>query len=134
METFKEYSFIFDIDGTLCPLKKNHEKYEELVPHDNMVQKLKYYKENGAKIILFTSRNMSSYNGNIGMINKHTAKSLLKWLDEWDIPYDELIYGKPWPGHKGFYVDDRTVRPNEFLNCSIKELDEICKKSREQSK
>ena len=92
------------------------------------------YKENGAKIILFTSRNMNSYNGNLGLINKNTAKVLSAWLDKWDIPYDEILYGKPWPGHKGFYVDDRTVRPDEFLNCSVEELDTICRKSKEQSK
>ena len=131
---FEDYSFVFDIDGTLCPIKKKEEKYEDLVPYDNIVQKLRYYKNNGAKIILFTSRNMNSYNGNIGLINKNTAKILTAWLDKWEIPYDEIIYGKPWPGHKGFYVDDRTVRPNEFLNCTLEELDEICRQSREQSK
>ncbi len=131
---YEDYSFVLDIDGTLCPIKKDDEEYEDLVPYKNMVTKLRYYKENGAKIILFTSRNMNSFNGNIGLINKNTAKILLAWLDKWDIPYDEIIYGKPWPGHKGFYVDDRTVRPNEFLNCSVKELNSICNKSRKQSK
>lgn len=129
---FSDYSFVFDIDGTLCPIKKKEERYEDLVPYANMVDKLRYYKENGAKIILFTSRNMNSYSGNIGVINKNTAKILLAWLDKWDIPYDEIIYGKPWPGHKGFYVDDRTVRPDEFLNCSVEELDRICRESKGQ--
>lgn len=131
---YGDYSFVFDIDGTLCPIKKKEEKYEDLVPYGNVVQKLKYYKENGAKIILFTSRNMNSYNGNLGVINKNTARILMAWLDKWEIPYDEIMYGKPWPGHKGFYVDDRTVRPDEFLNHTVEELDEICKKSKEQSK
>lgn len=131
---FSEYSFIFDIDGTLCPIKGKNEKYEDLVPYENMVQKLRYYKENGAKIILFTSRNMNSYNGNIGLINKNTAKILLEWLDKWNIPFDEIIYGKPWPGHKGFYIDDRSVRPDEFLNNTVDELNKICDKSREASK
>lgn len=131
---FKEYSFVFDIDGTLCPIKKKNESYEDLIPYVNMVQRLRYYKENGAKIILFTSRNMNSYNGSIGAINKYTARILLDWLDKWNIPYDEIIYGKPWPGHKGFYVDDRTVRPDEFLSYSVEELDQICTKSKEQSK
>ena len=99
-----------------------------------MVKKLRYYKENGAKIILFTSRNMNSYGRNLGLINKNTAKILLEWLDKWDIPYDEIMYGKPWPGHKGFYVDDRTIRPDEFLNYTLDELDEICTKSRKDSK
>ena len=123
-----------DIDGTLCPIKMKEEKYEDLVPYENMVAKLRYYKENGAKILLFTSRNMNSYNGNIGMINKNTAKVLLDWLDKWNIPYDEILYGKPWPGHKGFYIDDRTVRPDEFLNHTVEELNDICNKSRNQSK
>ena len=125
-----EYSFVIDIDGTLCPIKKREEKYEDLVPYKEMVDKLKEYKNAGAKIVLFTSRNMNSYNGNIGIINKETAKILLKWLEKWEIPYDEIIYGKPWPGHKGFYVDDRTVRPDEFLKYSLDELDKLCSNSR----
>lgn len=131
-EKFKEYSFVFDIDGTLCPIKKNEESYEELIPYNNMIEKIRYYKERGAKIVLFTSRNMNSYGGNIGLINKNTARILLEWLDKWNIPYDEIIYGKPWPGHKGFYVDDRTIRPDEFLNCMVDELNDICNKSRSQ--
>ena len=131
---FKDYKFIFDIDGTLCPIKGKEEKYEDLVPYKNMVDKLKYYKDNGAKIILFTSRNMNSYDGNIGIINKNTAKILLNWLDKWEIPYDEIIYGKPWPGHKGFYVDDRTIRPDEFLTKTPEELEEICKETKKDLK
>ncbi len=127
---YEGLTFCFDIDGTLCPIKKKDEEYIDLVPFKEMVDKLKEYKEGGAKIVLFTSRNMNSYGGNIGLINANTAKVLLKWLDKWEIPYDEIIYGKPWPGHKGFYVDDRTVRPDEFLKYSVDELDEICKNSR----
>ncbi len=127
---FEDYSFVFDIDGTLCPIKRTDEKYEDLIPYPDMIDKLRYYKENGAKIILYTSRNMNSYNGNLGLINKYTAATLSEWLKKWDIPYDEIVYGKVWPGKKGFYVDDRTVRPDEFLNKSVDELEEICAKSR----
>ena len=125
-----DYSFVFDIDGTLCPIKKKEERYEDLIPYPQMVEKLRYYKQNGAKIILFTSRNMNSYKGNLGLINKHTAAILSAWLEKWDIPYDEIIYGKPWPGHKGFYVDDRTIRPEEFLNNTPEQLDAICRADR----
>ena len=127
---YQGVKFCFDIDGTLCPIKKKEENYIDLVPFPEMVEKLKEYKDGGATITLFTSRNMNSYDGNIGLINANTAKVLLEWLDKWHIPYDEIIYGKPWPGHKGFYVDDRTVRPDEFLKYRIDELDEICKNSR----
>lgn len=127
---YEDLTFCFDIDGTICPIKKKEEEYIDLVPFKEMVDKIREYKDGGARIVLFTSRNMNSYNGNIGMINANTAKVLLQWLDKWDIPYDEIIYGKPWPGHKGFYVDDRTVRPNEFLNMSVDEMDALCKNSR----
>lgn len=130
---YSDYSFIFDIDGTLCPIKKKNERYEDLIPYSNIIEKIRFYKENGAKIILFTSRNMNSYHGNIGLINKNTAKILTEWLDKWEIPYDEILYGKPWPGHNGFYIDDRTVRPDEFLKYSVEELDVICKASRKDS-
>ena len=127
---FSEYSFVFDIDGTICKIKGKGERYEDLVPYPEIVEKMRYYKEQGAKIILYTSRNMNSYNGNLGMINAHTAPILLEWLKKWDIPYDEIVYGKVWPGHKGFYVDDRTIRPNEFLSCNIEKLERICDESK----
>lgn len=127
---FKNYTFIVDIDGTLCPIKKNEDSYEDVIPHKSMIKKLGEYKQSGAKIVLFTSRNMNSYNSNIGLINKYTAKILLEWLEKWEIPYDEIIYGKPWPGHNGFYVDDRSIRPDEFMKHSVEKLEEICEKSK----
>ena len=131
---FSEYTFVFDIDGTICPIKKKEEKYEDLVPYSEVVEKLQYYHENGAKIVLFTSRNMASYIGNIGLINKNTAKVLSQWLEKWNIPYDEIVYGKPWPGHKGFYVDDRSVRPDEFLMNDVEGLNRICEEARQRLK
>ena len=126
----EELTFIFDVDGTLCPIKKENERYEDMVPYPDMVKKIKEYKALGARIVFHTSRNMNSYNGNIGLINANTARVLLDWLDKWEIPYDEIIYGKPWPGHNGFYVDDRTVRPGEFLSKSVEELGEIVRRDR----
>jgi len=123
-------TFVFDIDGTICPIRKETERYEDMVPFPAMCEKLRDYRRLGAKIVLFTSRNMNSFGGNLGLINAHTAPVLLEWLKKWNIPYDEVIYGKPWPGHSGFYVDDRTVRPDEFLSKTLEELNEICEKSR----
>ena len=127
---YDDMTFVFDIDGTICPIKKKEENYEDLIPYEDIVQKMWEYKNGGAKIILFTSRNMNSFHGNIGVINKITAKVLLDWLEKWNIPYDEIIYGKPWPGHKGYYVDDRTIRPTGFLNNTPEELERLCDQNR----
>ena len=123
-------TFIIDVDGTLCPIKQHEERYEELVPYMAMVDQIRRYHDAGAKIVLFTSRNMNSYGGNLGLINKHTAKTMLDWLEQWQIPYDEILFGKPWPGHNGFYVDDRTIRPGEFLRHTPEELNAICESDR----
>lgn len=123
-------TYIFDLDGTICPIKKPEENYEDLIPFPEIINKMKEIKKAGFNILIFTSRNMKTYDGNIGLINANTAKIIIKWLDKWEIPYDEIIYGKPWPGKNGFYVDDRAVRPKELLNNTQEELNEICKRDR----
>ena len=56
---------------------------------------------------------MRTYNGDINKILKYTKPVLETWLRKWEIPYDEVIYGKPYPGKEGFYVDDKTLRPDK---------------------
>ena len=75
---------------------------------------------------------MKSYNSNLGLINKNTAPVLIEWLAKWDIPYDEIYFGKPWPGDFGFYVDDRSIRPDEFMDYNLEELNDICTNSRKK--
>jgi capsule biosynthesis phosphatase len=122
---------VFDIDGTLCPLRGKDESYEDLVPYPKMVAKLKAYRNSGFRIILYTARNMRTYSNNIGEINKNTLPPLIEWLKKWDIPYDEIYVGKPWPGKVGYYVDDRSVRPRELLTNSPEELEEIIRRDSE---
>lgn len=129
-EQTQSLTFVVDIDGTLCPIKQKEKKYEDLIPYPAVLEKLREYRAAGARIILYTARNMNSYGGNLGLINANTAKILLKWLDQWEIPYDEIIYGKPWPGQMGFYVDDRAIRPDEFVKLSMKEMQQLCDSSR----
>ncbi|MBQ1875737.1 MAG: 2-C-methyl-D-erythritol 4-phosphate cytidylyltransferase [Selenomonas sp.] len=126
-----EYTLFVDVDGTLCPAKKQDEDYSALIPYQNMVERLKELHSAGVNIVLFTSRNMRTYHNDLSKINKYTAKVLADWLIKWDIPYDGILYGKPWPGKHGFYVDDRSIRPDEFLQHSLPELEQICKRSQE---
>lgn len=115
-------TLVVDIDGTICDIKKSGQSYSELIPKQAMLDKLREYQQKGYRILLFTSRNMNTYNNNIGQINKHTAPILLDWLEKWNVPYDEILFGKPWPRRNGFYIDDRTVRPDEFINMTESEI------------
>lgn len=106
---------VVDIDGTLCPLKGAGEDYADLQPYPAMVERLREYRQQGFEIVLYTSRNVRTWNGNLGKINRHTLPKIVAWLERHGIPCDELYVGKPWPGAEGFYVDDRSIRPDEFL-------------------
>jgi capsule biosynthesis phosphatase len=118
----RERCIVMDIDGTLCPKKRAEESYEDVAPNDEVLAVLRDYRSKGFYIILSTSRNMNTYSGNVGLITANTAKTLMGWLDRNGIPYDELHVGKPWAGHGGFYVDDKSIRPDEFLKLSYEEI------------
>lgn len=121
---------VVDVDGTLCPKKKEGEQYIDLQPNKEIVKKLREYKKKGFYIIIDSARNMRTYQGNIGKINANTLKAMLAWLDKHQIPYDEAHMGRPWVGRKGFYIDDRTIRPSEFLNMTYKQIMQITGRSK----
>lgn len=107
---------MMDLDGTLCPIKKSGERYEDLPPIAEVLAKLLEYREKGFYIIIYSARSMRTYEGNVGKIHANTAKVVYEWLDRNGVPYDEVHFGKPWPGRGGFYVDDKAIRPDEFVN------------------
>ncbi|MGX2946963.1 capsular biosynthesis protein [Enterococcus alishanensis] len=114
-------SIVLDVDNTICE-KKEMKEYAELKPYPEMIDMIKAYRKKGYYIILNTARQMNTYQHNLGKINKNTLPQLINWLDKWEIPYDEIYVGKPWCGTEGFYVDDRAIRPSEFLEMSEGEI------------
>ena len=116
----KPPSLIFDIDNTICTTENGD--YANSAPNLSIVELIRLRKDEGFYIVLFTSRNMRSYDGSIGKINKFTVPVLVDWLSKHEIPYDELIVGKPWPGPEGYYIDDRSIRPSEFLTLSHEQI------------
>ena len=116
-------NLVIDVDKTLT--LGDVKDYRLVKPNKNVVRKLKEYQSNGFKIILFSARNMRSYKNNIGEINANTLPILIEWLDKHKIPYDEIFMGKPWCGENGFYVDDKAIRPNEFVEKDYNEIMKI---------
>ena len=111
---------IFDLDDTLCTTQNGD--YANAQPITEVIEKLRDYHRQGFTIVINTSRNMRTYQGNIGAINKNTLPIILDWLRRHDIPYDELYVGKPWCGFEGFYVDDKAIRPDELVKLSYAEI------------
>ncbi|MBW0279525.1 MULTISPECIES: HAD hydrolase family protein [Shewanella] len=117
---------IVDLDGTIT--LANTTDYEKVLPNTALIEKLKEYKTSGFSIVIATARNMRTYDGNIGKINIHTLPKIIKWLDKHEVPYDEIIVGKPWCGNDGFYIDDKAIRPSEFLSMDLSEIKSLLNK------
>jgi len=115
---------VIDIDNTIT-IEDYRISYEHKQPNKILIERIREYKSLGFEIILFTARNMKTYKGNIGKINKYTAPILINWLEENNVPYDEIIFGKPWCGTEGFYVDDKAIRPSEFINKDFQEIKKL---------
>ncbi|KJG09612.1 capsular biosynthesis protein [Photobacterium kishitanii] len=119
---------VIDLDGTLTTA--NTTDYRLVAPNNDVINKLKEYQQQGFSITIFTARNMRTYEGNIGKINIHTLPIIVEWLEKHNVPYDEIIVGKPWCGHDGFYIDDRAIRPSEFASLSVEEINSLLNKEK----
>ena len=112
---------VFDLDGTIA-LDDPARAYAEREPNLPLIARLREYKAEGFTIVVASARNMRTYAGDIGKINANTLPVIIDWLKRHDVPFDELHVGKPWCGTEGFYVDDKAVRPSEFVALSLEDI------------
>lgn len=112
-----------DLDDTICQTENGD--YVNSKPVPVVIEKMHEYKRLGFEIAINTSRNMRTYQGNTGKITANTLPIILKWLEQHNVPYDEIYVGKPWCGMEGFYVDDRSIRPDEFVRLSFEEIQNL---------
>ena len=120
-EVWNMKRLIIDLDDTLT-ITDASKSYSEKEPNLPVVQQLRTYKQLGYEILIQTARNVRTYNGNIGKINANTLPIIIDWLRKHNIPFDEIYVGKPWCGTEGFYVDDKALRPDEFVKYSPEEI------------
>ena len=115
---------VIDLDDTLT-VNNPDLSYSEKEPNLPLIAKLREYKAMGFEILVQTARNMRTYQGSVGKINANTLPVIIDWLNKHDVPYDEIYVGKPWCGTEGFYVDDRAIRPSEFVSLSLSEINAL---------
>ena len=106
-------TLVVDIDKTICesPPEKDYSKCK---PIETVCSKLREENNIGTYIILYTSRNVRTFKGNIGLINKYTNYVLIEWLKNNNIPYDEIYFNKPWGFGELNYIDDKSLTIDEF--------------------
>jgi capsule biosynthesis phosphatase len=101
---------VFDLDGVICELKKPSESYSEVIPKKKVIQKMRNLKDDGHYLIIHTGRHMRTCDGDVAKVIEKIGKITKEWLEKWQVPYDELVFGKPYAD---MYIDDLGV---EFSN------------------
>lgn len=119
---------IVDLDNTISFTIKGD--YVNSRPIKPTIDLLKKYHDDGWEIVINSSRNMRTYEGNVGKINIYTLPNIVNWLNKYEVPYDEIVVGKPWCGYNGFYIDDKAIRPSEFHNMSLDEIYTLLEKEK----
>ena len=140
---FEKKRFCFDLDNTLVTSPEIVNDYTTVKPINKNIEILKFLKLLGHTIIINTARRMRTHHGNIGLIIKDIGEITINTLKIFDIPYDELYFGKPFAD---FYIDDLAVNchydlekqlgfykthisEREFNEISSDKMDIIIKKS-----
>jgi capsule biosynthesis phosphatase len=90
----------------------------------NAVEKINELKNQGHYIIISTARNMATCESNVGKVLKNVGKITLDWLDKYNIPYDEIFFGKQ---NADVYIDDRALRFEGWDSISSDSLKLIAK-------
>jgi capsule biosynthesis phosphatase len=105
--------FCFDLDNTLVTHPLIHGDYTTVKPIWKNIEYLKFLKTLGHTIIIYTARRMKTHKGNVGAIISDIGKITIETLEKFEIPYDELFFGKPYAN---FYIDDLAVNANSDID------------------
>jgi capsule biosynthesis phosphatase len=111
-----ELRVCFDLDNTLVTHPTIPGDYSSVLPIQRNIDYLKLLKSLGHTIIIYTARRMKTHKGNVGAIIADIGKVTFESLDKFDIPYDEIHFGKPYAN---FYIDDLAVNANFSLDKAI---------------
>ena len=106
----------FDLDNTLVTHPTISGDYTSVLPIQRNINYLKLLHRLGHTIIIYTARRFRTHHGNVGAIVADIGKVTFDTLDKFDIPYDEIFFGKPYAQ---YYIDDLAVNANSPLDKAL---------------
>ena len=106
----KKKLFCFDLDGVICKNNKyknsNLINYNKSKPIRTAVKVINELYDSGHKIVIYTARGMTRYNGNISLVKKKLSKLTINSLKSWNLRYHKLVFGKIY---YDFIIDDKAI-------------------------
>jgi len=146
-ENIKKMRICFDFDNTLVSFPKIKNDYTSVEPIMKNILFLRYLKQFGHTIIVYTARRMNTHKGNVGKVLCDIGKITFDTLEKFNIPFDEIYFGKPQADiyiddlalncfdnmekELGFYMD--IVEPRDFNQISSNTMSTIIKRSEDLS-
>lgn len=101
--------YCFDLDDTICypnhEAKDTFEKYGKALPCPEIIEYIRELSV-GNTIIIYTARRMVTHEGDLEKIKEDVQEITENWLKEFEVPYDSLIFGKPYAD---VYIDDKAL-------------------------
>ena len=65
---------VFDLDGVICELKKPSESYADVIPKNDVIEKMRDLKEDGHYLIIHTGRHMRTCDGDVSKVIEKIGK------------------------------------------------------------
>lgn len=117
----KQKTIAFDLDDVICWRPNGYEdlgpfKYDYCKPIQEAIDLANSCYKNGYKIVIYTARGMSQYNGNVSEIYSNLYTRTIKQLDSWGLKYHTLVMGKI---HYDVFIDDKALNSN---NVNMKKI------------
>jgi len=114
-----EKSIVIDLDDTICladmMIQDVYEKYMSARVNEPLVAGLKRLHKEGWYITIHTARHMKTCFNDADEAFARLGQFTADWLDAHKIPFDQLIFGKPYGV---FYIDDKAMSLHEFYTFS----------------
>jgi len=99
----------FDLDDVICYRDNeqgNVNKYFSCKPYYDMIDLVNQCYDQGAHIVIYTARGMTSFSGNPHDIYHNLYELTKNQLDDWGVRYHKLAMGKL---HYDLLIDDKAV-------------------------
>lgn len=98
----------FDLDNTLVTYPTVAGDYTSVKPIEKTIALARELHAKGHTIIIHTARRMETHKYNVGAVIKDIGRITFDTLEKFQIPYDEILFGKPLAD---IYIDDRAINP-----------------------
>lgn len=118
----KQKIIAFDLDDVICFRSMEYEnlgpdKYSYCQPYQETVDLINSLYEDGYKIVIYTARGMSQFNGNIIEVYSKLYNKTIEQLESWGVKYHQLVMGKI---HYDVLIDDKVLNSKNINEKTIK--------------